>query len=148
MYEAAGFAIDSMKLIEILREKNISIRNKDKIDLYFVQLGDEPKRAVLPLSLEAREKGINTMTSLGTPSIKEQMLKAQRIGARFVVLVGVMEARNGVYQLRDIQAGTQEEMKKEDIIDHVIEKIGKENLDFYEPSKDLIQNEPPKKEAE
>ena len=39
----------------MLKEKNIEIRDKDKIDLYFVQLGDEAKKAVLPLSLAARK---------------------------------------------------------------------------------------------
>ncbi len=146
-YPAAGFAIDAMVLVDYLKWQNLSIKNKDKIDLYFVQLGDEPKKAVLPLSLEAREKGINTMASLWTPSMKEQILKAQRIGARFVVLVGIMEARNGIFQVRDIESGTQEEVKKEELIDYVIEKIGKKNLDFYEPSRDLIKWEP-KKEAE
>ncbi len=147
MYPASGFAFDSMVLIDFLRDKNISIRDKDKIDLYFVQLWPEPKKAVLPLTLEAREKWINTLSSLGTPSMKEQILKAQRIGARFVVLVGVMEARSGVFQVRDIQEGTQEEVKSEEIIDYIISKIGKENLDFYEPSRDLIKWEP-KKEAQ
>jgi hypothetical protein len=50
-----------------------------------------------------------------------------------------MEARNGIFQVRDIEAGTQEEVKKEELIDYVIEKIGKKNLDFYEPSRDLIK---------
>ena len=76
-----------MVLLDYLTSQNLSIRNKDKIDLYFVQLGDESKKVVFPLSLEARERGINTLASLGTPSMKEQILKAQRIGARFVVLV-------------------------------------------------------------
>lgn len=34
--------------------------------------------------------------------MKEQMLKAQRIGATYVVLVGLMEARNGIFQVRNI----------------------------------------------
>ena len=147
VYQAAWFALDSMVLVDYLQEQNISIRNKDKIDLYFVQLGDEPKKAVLPLSLEARDKWINTLSSLWTPSMKEQILKAQRIWARFVVLVGIMEARSGVFQVRDIEAGTQEEVKKENLIEYIIEKIGEENLDFYEPSRDLVQGIQ-KKEAE
>jgi len=40
----------------MLKEKHVSIKNKDKIDLYFVQLGDEAKRVVFPLSLEARAR--------------------------------------------------------------------------------------------
>lgn len=137
-YGAAGFTLDVFRVIDILREKEIKIKNKDKIDLYFVQLGDEAKKVVFPLSLKAREKGINTLASLGTPSIKEQMLKAQRIGSRFVVIVWVMEARNGMFQVRDTVAGTQEEVQKEQLIDYIIGKIGEDKLDFYEPAKDLI----------
>jgi histidyl-tRNA synthetase len=143
-YPAAGFTLDVGHVIDDLKSRHISIKNKDQIDLYFVQLGDEAKRVVFPLSLEARAKWINTMASLGTPSIKEQMLKAQRIGSTYVVLVGLMEARNGVFQVRNIPAGTQEEVKKEELIDYIIGKIGKDQLDFYEPSKDLQQNEAPK----
>ncbi len=143
-YPAAWFSLDVGHIIDDLKARHISIKNKDQIDLYFVQLGDEAKRVVFPLSLEARAKWINTMASLWTPSIKEQMLKAQRIWSTYVVLVGVMEARNGIFQVRNIPAGTQEEVKKEELIDYIIEKIGKDKLDFYEPSRDLQQNEPPK----
>ena len=51
-------------MIADLKARHISIKNKDQIDLYFVQLVDEAKRVVFPLSLEARARGINTQTSL------------------------------------------------------------------------------------
>lgn len=135
---ATWFYVRSDKLVQLLKEKDIKIRNKDAIDLYFVQLWDEPKQVVLPLSLLAREKWINTLTSLGTPSMKEQMLKAQRIGAKFVVIVWIMEARNGKFQVRNMQAGTQEEVMKDKLIEYIIEKIWNDRLDFYEPSRDLL----------
>ena len=59
-----------------------------------------------------------------------------------------MEARNGIFQVRNIPAGTQEEVKKEDLIGYIIDKIWKDKLDFYEPSNDLQQNEAPKEEEE
>ncbi len=135
---ATWFAVRVEPLIELLRWQWIKIRNKDKIDLYFVQLWDEAKKAVLPLTLEARARGINTLASLWTPSMKEQMLKAQRIGAKFVVIVGIMEARNGKFQVRNYDTGKQEEVKKEDLINYVIERVGSESLDFYQPVKDLV----------
>lgn len=70
--------------------------------------------------------------------MKEQMLKAQKSNAKYVVMVGVMEARNGIFQVRNQEEGTQEEIKKENLIDYIIEKIGTENLDFYSPEKDLV----------
>ena len=53
-------------------------------------------------------------------------------------MVGVMEARNGKFQVRNMEAGTQAEVKKEELIDYIIGKIGKENLDFYDPAKELV----------
>jgi histidyl-tRNA synthetase len=122
----------------MLKEKNIKLKNKDEIDLFFVQLWDEAKWVVLPLSLDARKAGINTVVSLWTPSMKEQMLKANRSNAKFVVLVWLMEARNWVFQVKDTISWTQEEVKKEELINYIIEKIGSDNLDFYVPTNDLI----------
>jgi hypothetical protein len=39
----------------MLKGRNTKLKNKDCIDLYFVQLGDEAKQVVLPISLQARE---------------------------------------------------------------------------------------------
>ncbi|MBB1564803.1 hypothetical protein D8B46_06785 [Candidatus Gracilibacteria bacterium] len=134
---ATGFWTDTEKVIEMLMQSNLELKNKDKIDLFFVQLGDEAKKVVLPISIKAREAGINTVISLGTPSMKEQMLKAQKSEAKFVVMVGVMEAKNGVFQVRNQVNGSQCEVKKDELIDYIIGKIGKENLDFYSPIDDL-----------
>lgn len=137
---ATWFYVDTSIIIDLLIENNIKIKNKDKIDLFFVQLWDEAKSVVLPLSLAAREAGINTVVSLWTPSMKEQMLKAGRSWARYVVMVWIMEARNGIFQVRDMNNWTQSEVKKENLIDFMTEKIGKENLDFYSPERDLMIN--------
>jgi len=136
---ATGFYINIYKIINILKSKNINILNKDKIDLYFVQLWDDAKKVVLPLSLQARDAWINTTVSLWMPSMKDQMLKAHKSWAKYVVLVWVMEARNWVFQVRCIEDWTQEEVKKEDLIEYIIDKIWKDSLDFYCPSRDLLK---------
>ncbi|RKW22894.1 hypothetical protein D8B46_04370, partial [Candidatus Gracilibacteria bacterium] len=85
-----------------------------------------------------RKAGIKTVISLGTVSMKEQMLKAQKSNAKFVVMVGIMEARNGIFQVRNQISGTQCEVKKENLINYIIENIGQENLDFYSPIEEFI----------
>ncbi|MCP4523962.1 MAG: hypothetical protein GY828_07135 [Candidatus Gracilibacteria bacterium] len=138
---ATGFFTNPYTIIKMLREKDVNILNKDSIDLYFVQLGEDAKKAVLPLSLQAREAGINTVVSLGTPSMREQMLKANRSGAKYVVMVGLMEAKSGIFQVRNLIEGTQAEVEKENLIEYIIEKIGADTLDFYCPARDLITEE-------
>ena len=133
------FWVDVLKIVNLLKQKNIVILNKDKLDLFIVQLWDDAKKVVLPLSMQAREAWIKVAVSLWTPSMKEQILKAQRSKASYVVMVWLMEARNWVFQVRNLEAGTQEEVKKEDLIDYIIDKIWKDSLDFYDPSRDLLE---------
>lgn len=135
---ATWFWANVVKIISLLKDNNIKIKNKDEIDLYFVQLWDEAKKVVLWLSIKAREAWINTTLSLWTPSIKDQMLKATRIQARFIVMVWVMEARNWIFQVRKTCDWTQEEVKKDDLIHYIKSNISEDRLDFYCPAKDLI----------
>lgn len=135
---ATWFYTNANVLINMLKERNIKLKNKDEIDLFFVQLWDEAKSLVLPLSLDARRAGINTVVALWTPSMKEQMLKANRSNAKYIVLVWLMEARNGIFQVKDTVLWTQEEVKKQDLIEYIIWKIWADKLDFYVPTDDLI----------
>lgn len=132
------FWVEVFKIIELLKQKNIAIRNKDTLDLFIVQLWDDAKKVVLPLSMKAREAWIKTAVSLWTPSMKDQMLKAQRSWATYIVMVWMMEAKNWVFQVRNLEAWTQQEVKKDDLIDYIIDKIWDRALDFYEPSRDLL----------
>ncbi len=49
-----------------------------------------------------------------------------------------MEARRGVCQLKNMEKGTQVEVKLEKLLDHMVDIIGEKNLDFYDPTKELI----------
>ena len=135
---ATWFWLDTKKIINLMIENKIEIKNKDEIDLFFVQLWDEAKKIVLPISIEARRAWIKTVISLWTVSMKEQMLKAQKSNAKFVVMVGIMEARNGIFQVRNQISWTQCEVKKENIINYIIENIWQEKLDFYSPIEEFI----------
>lgn len=37
--------------------------------------------------------------------------------------------------------GTQEEVKLENLLDVMVDHVGKDNLDFYDPTKELIRPE-------
>ncbi len=137
---AVWFAMWMERLAEALAEKWIKVKNKDKIDLYFIQLWDEAKKIVLPLTLKAREAWINTLASLWTPSLKVQMKKANRLNARYVVMVWIMEANSWIYQVRDMLEWTQEEVKKDDLIDYIKAKVWEKWLDFYCPASDFKLN--------
>lgn len=139
---AVGFAMGAERLIETLIDTGVKLRNKDAIHLYFIQLGEDATKLILPLSIEARNRGINTMLSLGTPSLKVQMKKANRLGAHYVAIVGIMEAKKGICQLKDMVRGTQEELPLHGLLDAIVSRIDCKELDFYSPTKDFVIEEP------
>lgn len=140
-----GFALGAERLIETMMDRGVRLKNKDSIHLYIMQLGDEAKKLALPLNLEARKKGLNSLLSLGTPSIKVQLKKANRLGARFVIIIGIMEAKKGICQLKDMDQGTQIEMPLDTVLDHIVGLVGGDSLSFYHPSRDWMI-EPPSEE--
>ncbi len=143
---AVGFAFWAERLIEAMIDRGVQLKNKDKIHLYIMQLGDEAKKLSLPLNIEARKKWLNSLLGLGTPSIKVQLKKANRVGARFVIVIGIMEAKKWICQLKDMDKGTQVEMPLDQVLDAVIAEVGTESLSFYHPSRDFIISDIPMSE--
>lgn len=140
---AAGFAIGVERLIDSMVESGLTVLNKDTIDLYFIQVGEEAKKLALPLSIQARDMGLNILASFGSPSMKTQLKKANQLKAKYVAIIGIMEARRGVCQLKNMEKGIQKEVKLDELLDHMVEVIGEKNLDFYDPTKELIQGKRP-----
>lgn len=140
---AAGFAIGVERLIDSMVESGLTVLNKDTIDLYFIQVGEEAKKLALPLSIQARDMGLNILASFGSPSMKTQLKKANQLKAKYVAIIGIMEARRGVCQLKNMEKWTQKEIKLNELLDHMVEIIGEKNLDFYDPTKELIQGKKP-----
>ncbi len=84
-------------------DRGVKIKNKDAIQLFLISLGDEAKKLSLPLSVEARNRGINSLLGLGAPSMKAQLKKANRVGASYVAIIGIMEAKKKVCQLKNME---------------------------------------------
>lgn len=132
------FALWAERIIDAVIDSWIKLKNKDAIHVYFIQLWEEAKKVTIKLNKEAHERWLNSLISLGTPSLSIQMKKANKLNARYVVIIGMMEAKNGVCQIKDMEAWTQKELKIWEVLDYIVDKIWPKDLDFYEPAKDLI----------
>ncbi len=140
---AVGFAMGVERLIDSMKESGLSVINKDILDLYFIQVGDEAKKIALPLSIEARDRGLKVSASFGSPSMKTQLKKANQLNARYVAIIGIMEARRGVCQLKDMTTGIQKEVILTHLIQSMVDIVGEKHLDFYDPMSELFRAVPP-----
>lgn len=126
-----GFGCGMERVIWHMKEAGVKAPMKDQVDVFVAQLGPEAKKKCLKVIETLREQGVHTIGALGEASLKSQMRLADKFGAKYTLLLGQMEVKEGKIILRDMAAGKQESMPFEKAIPKVIGLIGKENLDTY-----------------
>ncbi|MFA6523423.1 MAG: histidine--tRNA ligase [Candidatus Peribacteraceae bacterium] len=126
-----GFAGGMERMIWHMKEAGVSIPNKDQVDVFVAQLGPEAKKQCLTLVAELREKGVHTLGALGEASLKSQMRLADKFEAKYALLLGKMEVKEGTIILRDMRAGKQKQIKFDQAIPQVTKLLGEQNLDTY-----------------
>jgi len=126
-----GAACGMERVIWHMKEAGVQAPNKDQVDVFVAQLGPEAKKKCLTLVSQLREKGIHTVGALGEASLKSQMRLADKFQARYTLLLGKLEVKEGTIILRDMQAGKQKQMKFDEAIPQVIKMLGEKNLDTY-----------------
>jgi histidyl-tRNA synthetase len=135
---AIGFAMGMERVIAQMKRQKIRVPSKDDLHVFIAQLGREAKKICLPLIDRLREKGVKTMGALGKGAIKNQLKIADKFKVPYCVLVGLTEVREGTAIIRDMKVGTQTTVPFSKVEEEVVKRIGKDNLDYYDP-KDPIE---------
>lgn len=130
---AVGYAAGMERIIAHMKREKIRVPHKDDIHVFVAQLGKQAKKKCLKLIDEMRETGIRTIGALGKGSMKKQLKLADKFGVPYTLILGITEVREGTIIIRNMEKGTQEIVKFDQVIDEIISKIGKENLDKYSP---------------
>jgi histidyl-tRNA synthetase len=106
-----GFAMGMERLISIL-----SIEPEKRKFLYLAPMGEVAKKKGIELARAFRRQGIECLIEYTDRSLKNQMGRANKLGAAWVLIVGEEEIRKGLYQLKDMATGTQKEGTAEDLL--------------------------------
>jgi histidyl-tRNA synthetase len=130
---AIGFAMGLERVIAQMKRNKVRVPSKDDLHVFVAQLGREAKKVCLPLINELRENGLKTMGALGKGAFKNQLKIADRFKVPYCVLIGLTEVREGTAIIRDMKVGTQKTVKMNQVVGELIKRIGKENLDYYNP---------------
>lgn len=126
-----GAACGMERIIWHMKEAGIEAPNKDQVDVFVAQLGPEAKKTCLKLITDLREMGVHTVGALGEASLKSQMRLADKFEARYTLLLGKMEVKEGTIILRDMKAGKQKQIPFKDTLKTIKKLLGEKNLDTY-----------------
>jgi histidyl-tRNA synthetase len=78
-------------------------------DVFFALLGEEARRRMLPVMMNLRKNGLRVETDYAGAGLKKQMGLADKLGARYTLIVGDNELTSGKAVLRNMSSKEQQE---------------------------------------
>lgn len=117
---AAGMSMGIERIIE--RIKDIALE-REPVDVFLAQLGVLAKMKSLKLFLELEQRGIKTAEAFAKNSLKSQLKLANRLEAKYTLILGQKEALEGSIILRNMETGVQETLGLDKIIEELNKKI-------------------------
>jgi histidyl-tRNA synthetase len=121
-HPAIGFAIGMERLIAVLDDE--LKREHVFPELFIAGLGERAERAVFTWVNTLRGEGFRVDMEYAAKGLKAQMKRADRLGAKWVLIVGDMELDSGKGILRDMETKVQEEIPLDDLMNRLKERLG------------------------
>lgn len=116
-----GFGLGIERLLLLMEANQIEIPEADKPEVFVAVVGEAAKAFGLKLCRQLRQKGVIAEMDTLARNIKGQFKYADRLGARYTLVIGEDELAKGVVSLKDMSCSEQREIA----IDKIYEEIKK-----------------------
>lgn len=104
--DAVGFALGVERIL-LAQEGKIKV-TEPMLDIFFIAMGEEYEREAFRLLYEARRCGLCADMGYQRGSIKSQMRLANKVEAKYVMILGEEEMRRNEVALKNMRSGNQE----------------------------------------
>ena len=108
---ALGFGMGLERLIMTMEQQNCDFMEAKTCDLYIASMGQAAADRAMSLAMELRDEGYFVEYDLMGRGIKPQMKYADKIGSKFVIVIGDSELESGSAKLKNMSSGEQTDIK-------------------------------------
>ena len=110
-----GYAMGVERMLSTLELMKVSIPEPQRMDVFIATVGERAFKEALPSVYRLRAAGLSAEIDYLGRSLKAQMKYAGKYRARYVAIVGEEELNRGAAVLRDMDSGSQEEVRLSDL---------------------------------
>ncbi len=97
-----GFALGMERLLALMEAQNIEIPQPDKCDIYLACMGENAKIKAFNLLKQLRESSLKAESDIVSRSLRAQMKYADKIGARYSIVIGDNEIEQNKATIKDM----------------------------------------------
>ena len=105
-----GFAMGLERLMLLMEAQGCEFPQAEKPDLFIVALGEKATLKAIEIAKDMREEGFSALLDLNQRSVRAQMKYADKLGAKFNVVIGDNEVENKIAKLKNMQTGEESEI--------------------------------------
>ncbi|MCQ2416810.1 MAG: histidine--tRNA ligase [Oscillospiraceae bacterium] len=130
---ALGFGMGLERLILTMESQNCEFLSQKKCEVYIAPMDDAARPTALRFVNALREMGVCAEFDLMDRSFKSQMKYANKLGAKYLVVLGSNELEQGEGQLKNMETGEQKSIRL-DSADHFCEDYSDISIgDMFQP---------------
>ena len=106
-----GFGLGIERLIMLMEANDVKFPEESRPEVFIAVMGEAAKSFGLKLCRELRQKGVIAEMDTLSRNIKGQFKYADRLGAKYTLVIGEDELKKGVVSLKDMAKSEQREIK-------------------------------------
>lgn len=100
--EGIGFAMGLDRLLMVMEEQKCEFPPENSCDVYIVSMGEAASQKAFALANQLRADGFFAQSDLLERSLKAQMKYANKIGAKYTIVIGDSELENNTATLKSM----------------------------------------------
>ncbi len=116
-----GFGMGTGRLLMLLEAQGIELPKPDGCDIYIAPMGENASFEAAAIVADLRAGGISAQTDVVGRSLKAQMKYADKIGAKYTMVLGDDEIAQGKAKIKNMDNGESTEMELAEIADNFME---------------------------
>ena len=116
-----GFGMGTGRLLMLLEAQGIELPKPSGCDLYIAPMGENASYEAAAIVADLRAGGISAQTDVVGRSLKAQMKYADKIGAKYTMVLGDDEIAQGKAKVKNMDSGESTEMELAEIADTFME---------------------------
>lgn len=111
-----GFGMGLERLMLLMEAQNCPFPEPQAADLFIVALGDKAVLKALEISKDMRAEGFGCLMDLNQRSVRAQMKYADKLCAKFNLVIGDNEVESGCAKLKNMATGEETEIQLETFV--------------------------------
>lgn len=115
-----GFAMSIERLLLALEAENVTLDIEDALDLYIVTMDDAAKLKAVEFASSFRARGISADIDYAGRKMKAQMKAANRLEAKYVMVLGSSELEEQAVNIKNMETGDQEKVPFHDVVNYLL----------------------------